>query len=931
MITPALGQRWVSHAESDLGIGTIVALDERSLSVLFSVSGEVRRYARADAPITRVRFDVDDQILSHEDWSMQVTNIEETDGLLTYHGQRLDTQEAVSLKETFLNHYLQLNKPQDRLFAGQIDRVSHFALRYNTHHYLSRVQKSPTRGLHAPRIDLLGHQLYIGHEVGQRVAPRVLLADEVGLGKTIEAGLILSRQILTGRAQRILILVPENLQHQWLVEMQRRFNISLSLFDELRCQSIQAGQNPFETEQYILCSYDWLHTSALRLEHVCQAQWDILVVDEAHHLAWSQEETSSEYDMVALLTAQIPSVLLLTATPEQLGHEGHFARLHLLDPNRFHDYGQFVAEQKRYEHVRTLAQALLADAPLEPRHRNALQDFLQEENLREDTPEQRRLWLNALLDRTGTSRLLYRNTRKSVGGFKTRLLQLHPLQPVQTSETTEQNVQQKLSPLLNIADGDPRLEWLMDYVKTQKEKTLLICNADQTAIQLEAYLREQEGIRAAVFHSHMSILERDKAAAYFAQHEGGAQILLCSEAGSEGRNFQFSRQLILFDLPLDADQLEQRIGRLDRIGQKHDITLHVPYFEGSAQDVLVRWYNEALNAFTTPCQTALRVFAEFGQELGTLLQQPETSALESLLTRAHTRHQAVLAELASGRNPLLEMHSNNFEVSQKLIKDLEAADQDPNFLIHMFNFFDEVGIDTEDGTDNTLILRPSEHLILTHLPGLTDEGLTATFDRHCALVREDIEYFNIEHPFIRESMAQMIDSTLGTTSVALLKNKALKPGMLMLELVYMIEPNAFPLLHQFLPATPVRLFLDHQGNDYSATVTSEVLEGQLKPVKKHLANKLVQNARTQVQDLIKQSLPLAQAKQAALIEATRQNICATFDAEIERLHALAKVNAAVRSEEIAALDAQKTQLVGVLQNNKLKLDALRMIVTTADV
>lgn len=97
-------------------------------------------------------------------------------------------------------------------------------------------------------------------------------------------------------------------------------------------------------------------------------------------------------------------------------------------------------------------------------------------------------------------------------------------------------------------------------------KVLVICAKATTALQLEQVLREREGIRAAVFHEGMSIIERDRAAARFAEEDTGAQVLLCSEIGSEGRNFQFASNLVMFDLPFNPDLLEQRIGRLDRIG-----------------------------------------------------------------------------------------------------------------------------------------------------------------------------------------------------------------------------------------------------------------------------------------------------------------------------------------------------------------------------
>ena len=97
--------------------------------------------------------------------------------------------------------------------------------------------------------------MYIAHEVGRRHAPRVLLADEVGLGKTIEAGMIMHQQRLTGRANRILVLVPPTLLHQWLVEMLRRFNLHFALYDEERLAQAE-GDNPFEAEQLVLSSLD---------------------------------------------------------------------------------------------------------------------------------------------------------------------------------------------------------------------------------------------------------------------------------------------------------------------------------------------------------------------------------------------------------------------------------------------------------------------------------------------------------------------------------------------------------------------------------------------------------------------------------------------------------------------------------------------------
>ena len=266
-----------------------------------------------------------------------------------YSGRRADLDEEAHIGEIDLTSFANFNHPKDRLFAAQIDGDNWFQLRVAALEHTKEQESLNVRGLMASRTSLIPHQLYIANEVATRYAPRVLLADEVGLGKTIEAGLILNKQIITGMSTRALIIVPDSLIHQWLVEMLRRFNLRFSIFDAERCEAIEESLadldekiNPFETEQLILCSLSTLTESEKWAEQAAAAGWDICIVDEAHHLEWHEDSVSIEYQVVEHIADNAKGLLLLTATPEQLGVDGHFARLRLLDKERFSDLQAFI-------------------------------------------------------------------------------------------------------------------------------------------------------------------------------------------------------------------------------------------------------------------------------------------------------------------------------------------------------------------------------------------------------------------------------------------------------------------------------------------------------------------------------------------------------------------------------------------------------------
>ena len=278
-----LGQRWVSQTEADLGLGIIVDIEGRHVTVRFPATEEDRVYALNNSPLARVIYQPGETLHDQQQNAFTVNEVEDLEGLKCYFVTDSEGHESM-LPETQISGFVQLSSPSQRLFSGQFDKSKEYELRVATLTHQHAWQSSPALGLLGPRTSLLPHQIYIAQEVARRFAPRVLLADEVGLGKTIEAGMILHHQLLCGLASRALIVVPDALLHQWLVEMLRKFGLSFALFDQARYDAlVEAGEdNPFESEQLILCGLDPLTENEPLTRHATQAGWDLLIVDEAH-------------------------------------------------------------------------------------------------------------------------------------------------------------------------------------------------------------------------------------------------------------------------------------------------------------------------------------------------------------------------------------------------------------------------------------------------------------------------------------------------------------------------------------------------------------------------------------------------------------------------------------------------------------------------
>ncbi|THB80263.1 MAG: RNA polymerase-binding ATPase [Desulfobacteraceae bacterium] len=910
----APGQRWMSQAEPELGIGTLIEITRRRLSLSFESSRCVREYTLESAPLKRVRFKPDDTITLRDGTRLKVDEVLESDGLLVYGSGEL------LIPESDLSDTISVSLPGDRLMAGFHDPNDVFNLRFRTRDRIGRYHESPVRGFLGGQIDLIPHQFYIAQEVCSRLVPRVLLSDETGLGKTIEACLILHHLMICERINRVLVIVPESLVHQWFVELYRKFKFTFRLFNDafIRDTLLSAyDANPFlEDQAGIISREDLLKDQKLR-HMVLEAGWDMVVIDEIHHI----NHHHNSYTFFQELSQSTLGLLLLSATPEQMGLENHFSHLRLIDPERYYDFDAYTREMTGY-------QALAAEIK---------------------SLEKNKAPFDHILDRYGPGRVVFKNTRKVVKGFPKREAVLYHLD---TSNTRARAVNQEFESDQIPGSGadmfhekgsehrshgfdftdDPRIHLLLELLtRYPDDKFLLICTSHQKAVGIKSSLEALININIAGFDETMSLMQRDRNAAWFSKPEG-ARLLICSEIGSEGRNFQFSRHLFLFDLPLNPELLEQRIGRLDRIGQKNDIFIHVPCLNNTAYALLAQWYMDGLNLFNTNINGLHQIYIRFREDLDHLLSQIVTThdqdsmKTEKLIRESKEFCSRMRTMLKKGRNILLELNSFKPEPARALIGQIREADRDETLQTLFCDILDVYDIDHDLSPNQKLRFRVHEQVEEGFpIPGPPDRPHIATFKRKTAISREDLDFFNLDHPYIQKVFDFFIQTGKGNCALGRLKTPN-APGLL-LDAVFILEsivPAALQV-QRFLPPLPIRVILDHETRDVAKDYPFEWLDAMVENDSSQWLQDLPVVRQEVLPGLLDAAESVAKIQADQIINNAGQNVDDVMGREISRLASLSRVNPGIKPEEIDHARIVVARIHEAIDSARIRMDALRLI------
>ena len=430
-------------------------------------------------------------------------------------------------------------------------------------------------------MELLEHQLRTARTVLRRLRGRALLCDEVGLGKTIEAGIILEELVVRGLARRVLILTPPSLVEQWQGEMRRKFGLDFIVHDDPSFR--EQGAKAWAMHDRIIASY---HT-AKREPHrdaILKPEWDLVIVDEVHHF---RNRNTLLWQMAAELRKKY--ILLLTATPVQNDLEELFNLVTLLQPGLLSTarsfQRQFVDRRDKLM-PRNVDQLHLLLAEVMVRNRRStvglaltrriakthvvtLRD--QERALYDDVSRFVRQHLSVASDsrsKRALSRMALLTLQKELGSASQAAAPT--LARLAQDERLPEAERAALKQFADTARGvaeNSKADRLLALLKEFPDKMVVFTQFRATQEWLQRRLRDA-GEHVVVFHGGLLRLEKEEAIRKF---QGDARILLSTDAGSEGRNLQFCNAVCNFDLPWNPMKIEQRVGRLSRIGQTRDV------------------------------------------------------------------------------------------------------------------------------------------------------------------------------------------------------------------------------------------------------------------------------------------------------------------------------------------------------------------------
>jgi len=923
-----IGQKWTSKAEPELGIGQVIKTDFRTVTLLFPVSGEQRIYnSKDEPPLNRYILKIGEKATSIKGASLFIEDIIEENGLLHYKSKdKSISEDTLGFRQQSEENFTEvLDKLLAKNFSGDFD----FCLKEQAAKLRGIWESSIVKGMLGPKLRMLPHQLYLGFRATRDVSlPRLMLSDEVGLGKTIESGLIWNILQTEGKIKRTLIIVPEHLKNQWIIEFGKKFNHWFSNIDEDYIyeyrKNVSDLQNVFLLHDTVLCSLEFLLADSYMASAALEAPWDLIIIDEAHRLIKTSKGANEEYILAEKLSQKAPGLLLLSGTPIQLAPEAYFYRLKLLDSARFQNWEEFEKNQDSYKKVAEDLSKIPFDSDTELSWETLKKSIPKNSPISSWLPIKADLsltaaeWMRRVIDALGTGSSVFRNTRKSVKGFPKRILKVYPLE----DETLD--------------------SWLCSYINEhKKDKVLLICSSSK---QVDALLKIYDENTAVAFKEGENSLERDRVAAEWMQPDG-PNILLSSEIGSEGRNFQSARHLVLFDLPEDSSLLEQRIGRLDRIGQGEEIYIHVPYVKGSKTEMLYLWYHEALGIFEHSLMGGGEIYAKFENELKSYLENPAkkfNKFVKEFLPSGKKEMLLLNEKTEKGRDKLLEFNSQNKKLSEELLSEAKKMDLNEELLPFAFNMLERLDIDVQKGVyANSFVFKGApeqpEHATLLGTDNLrsTENGemsesdgcsITVATNRETALNYENVEFFHWEHPIMQRLFDKALNDDFGT--VACVVCDFVPSGKIFVQYNFILEfsVNTNWGINNLISKKFLSAVLDNEGNLHNH-ILEKLNDSELKNSKAaDIPNSVLEYFAAEGFEAAKKSLKTTAKKLAA---ETEKLAISTLESG---LHRLEETYALLRDFELGkSIDKKKRDIIACKKSfeaPKLRLFGARILCAT---
>ena len=948
-----LGQKVRYLPQPEWGVGHLLALEENGTraQVLFPAreGGPVYVTTRQGA-LVPAQLQVGDAVRTTRGVQVVITGEVEGGRGLRRYTFRLPDGEEDELPESELHALPPKPDMLTLLREGRVADARNFLLRRSALQLDDERRNDALGALLASRVMVKPHQVGVVQRVLSARRPRFVLADEVGLGKTIEAGMVFSALRLAGLARRVLVVAPSHLTVQWLVELFHKFNHLFTLMDGERYEkSLEElpDASPWARFDLVVTSLELLQRSDRFQKEAADpgAHWDLVIIDEAHHLKGQKAHQAAKG-----LAKNCWGLLLLTATPMQLDPEEYHALLSLVDPETAPSVDAFVSRLERQGELSEAVRALVEGKKPEAALKALAARFPKDEVLQRE--KKKGPLLEHLAETYSLSDRLIRNRRAVVGGFSQRRLHRHPVkqakEEVQAREAALAALARDgglkgapLAGLLRRLESSPAaflaalksVKALADeklslptrdgkyaaflqvlqglWAKERDAKVLVFTESRDTLDALQSRLQE-DGVVALAYHGDLALVERDRQVARFRDPEG-PRVLLCTEVGGEGRNFQFSHHLVHYDLPWSPAVVEQRIGRLDRIGQAKPVDIHVFEAPGTlSADVL-----EVLDG-------AVGVFGETVGGLDAVLEEVEPRLTELALAKPKDRAAyvkeltrkvaAARAQVKQAYDPLLDLRSFDREAVSALVQRAQVrsgieADEDESLedgLWSVARDLDErleetvtelalkvgLGVDTDQQVDAFQCAFHFGHALnVEALPGLDiskERTVLGTFWRDTAVEQEEIEYFATGHGIVEALFGFLRDGPFGRNGARFVEVRGPTRAR-GLELLFHVSPpeaqDTSPGAR--VPSRQLSRFLESLMIHVAVARGSD---GRAKPAPELLPALRDQEGRSLKGDELRAGFPELPAALDALVEAGQ----AAAKAELQKR--AAKARAAIEAE-----------------------------------